>query len=911
LASFRLATVDAYVRSTLECGGSTPLLPNAEEQIQGGVEPPHSKVLCTAISMRVTVSDPATKDLWKKELHFTLAAVLLACLTACPAQAASVLTLQSEYVRINLDGRGLITSITSRQSGKEYLAVGKPSPILSLYENGKSLLPTSATYNRGQHTLTLAYPNGASATVKVLEKEKYFRLQLVALQRRGTVNNIVWGPIHTTLSKTIGDIIGVVRDDEWAIGMLALDDRTTQGPPADSDFGQMYYYIHSPDPAKYPVPAQYTEGERFTIGGNGISDVAFYSHPEEYFHMGFESGALLEPGSGSVITYHARDRRQGYTTFYTLIPGLPPTQPRHQTVDPVAVDFVGSSVALYACPDDLGLSVIENIVLAEGLPHPTINGNWVKDPAAYQPDIFWTGPHDQLIAYADALGLKGVQDDGMGEFYIDPSNHWDGPLVRFADGRRMTIREFTDQTRQHGILYGLHTLCMFVQTKSSDVHPVPNEHFQTVLRTKLAGALSPTDTAITVTDASFLAEKGTWHDNNMNVLRIGTELLTYDGITSAPPWTLQNVKRGQFGTQASAHAAGDELVKLQITCYHGFIPDMKLMTTYADYYAQRLSELGMEYVDFDGFESCMYQNQGDYAFKVFLERLFATYHQLSGGRYLRIMGSTVTEGSWHYMSVCNVGGGSNMFDPGESHWGIEGKDIRYQWGSSYFPITFGVQRYRGDWTAYDAENLEAKSIGWNATYMLGLNQNIVERSGEKDAIFKAIRTWENARGTNVFTKQDKQNLMDLGFKFHLEQTGEKSFFLSPVKEIGVADKADNQVHALVIKNPYNDQPLQCALRFDGPRDATLEGLTITLPGGQQVKSVRKMNSGEFIICTGNTAYVADRFRKKTADLELDRPATLPSGGTTISVQSLGASAPEKSRLQITVWAVGKAEPVGK
>jgi hypothetical protein len=499
----------------------------------------------------------------------------------------------------------------------------------------------------------------------------------------------------------------------------------------------------------------------------------------------------------------------------------------------------------------------------------------------------------------------------MGEFYLDPSDHWGGKLVGFADGRRMTIREFTDQTRQHGIRYGLHTLCMFIQTKSSDVHPVPSEHLQTVLRTRLAGAVASTETAVTVTDPSFLAEKGTWHDNNMNVLRIGAELLTYDGVTRSAPWTLQNVKRGQFGTNASAHAAGDELVKLQITCYHGFIPDMKLMTTYADYYAQRLSDLGMEYVDFDGFESCMYQNQGDYAFKVFLERLFETYHQLSGGRYLRIMGSTIAEGSWHYMSVCNVGGDRNMFDPVGNQWGIEGKDVRYQWDSSYFPITFGVQTYRADWTPYDAENLEAKSIGWNATYMLGLNQNTVEKSGEKEAIFKAFREWENARKAGIFTKQDKQKLMDLGLKFHLEQTGGKSFLLSPVKEIGLAAKADNQIHPLAIKNPYDDQPLQFALRFDGPKDAALDGLIITLPGGQQIKSIRKMNAGEFIICKGYNAYVADKFRKKTADLELDHAAALHSGGTTMSVQSLGASAPAESRLQLIVWAVGKAQPLSK
>lgn len=296
---------------------------------------------------------------------------------------------------------------------------------------------------------------------------------------------------------------------------------------------------------------------------------------------------------------------------------------------------------------------------------------------------------------------------------------------------------------------------------------------------------------------------------------------------------------------------------------------------------------------------------------MFVKRLLETYHKLSGGRYLRIMGSAVTEGTWHYMSVTNVGGGNNMFDPVENKWGIEGKDIRYQFGSSYFPITFGAQPYRGDWTPYDAENLEAKSIGWNATYMLGLNQNTVEKSGEKEAIFKAYRAWESARGAGVFTEQNKQELMDLGLKFHLEETGEKSFLLSPVKEIGITGEADNQIHSLAIKNPYDDQPLQFALRFEGPEDAALDGLIITLPGGEHLKSVRRMKSGEFIICKGNTAYVADKFRKKTAELELDHVASLPSGDTTMSVQSLGASATGKSRLQLTVWAVGKAEPVRK
>ena len=346
----------------------------------------------------------------------------------------------------------------------------------------------------------------------------------------------------------------------------------------------------------------------------------------------------------------------------------------------------------------------------------------------------------------------------------------------------MTYKEFTDETRKNGIKYGLHTLCLFLQGgRCTDVTPVPSEHLQTVLRTKLAQDISATDTVITVTAPSFLAEEGTWPlGDEGNYLRIGGEMLTYNGISETAPYTLKNVKRGH-ASQAQAHKAGDEVVKLQQNCYNGFCPDMKLMPEYADYYANVMHENGMEFVDFDGLESTLYMNQGYYGVRKFFRRLFDTYGKLTGGEAPRVMGSCVFAGGWEYMSVCNVGGGNNMFDPVMNRWGIEGKDIRQGFGNSYFPCTFGIQDYHGDWSVYDAENLEAKSIGWGATYMLGLNENAVERSGEKAAIFRAYRTWENARAANVFTEAMKRQLKDLDYKFHLEQTGEKSFVLYPIQ----------------------------------------------------------------------------------------------------------------------------------
>ena len=677
-------------------------------------------------------------------------------------QPAIIWTGESWFARIGIDEKGFITSLVSRQSGKEYSPASHPSPLLSLHEFqqpcSRLLFPASASCLVKSREIELKYPNGATAVVKAASNDGYFRFQLVSLVPRGDVDNIVWGPLHTTVSKIIGDLLGVVRDDDWAIGMLGLDDNTITGPPLDGDCYGMGYYIHSPDPEKYPVPAKYREGQQFNIGGDGVSDTAFYSHPEEYFQQVFGSGARLEPGFGSTVAYHARDRRQSYVHWFSLLPDFERSRPRHMVSDLLdGVDFIGSGVALYACPDEQGLATIEKILLAEGLPHIEIDGKWIRDPAYNKPDIAWRGPHDKLAEYAAALGLKGCQAEGQGEYYANPADHWLGKRVGFSGGRSMTYKEFTDSARD--LKYGLHTLCLFLQPgRCADVTPVPSERLQTVCRTKLARDISPADTEIVVTDPSFLAERGTWpQGDDSNFLRIGGEMLRYDGISDKAPFTLKGVRRGH-ASKAVAHAAGEEVVKLQQNCYNGFVPDMNRMLDYADYFAKVCAENGMGYIDFDGYESLMYQNHGYYAMKAFNRRLFETYAQLTGGKALRVMGSCVFAGAWEYMSVCNVGGGNRMFDPVNNHWGIEGKDIRNALSASYFPATFGIQDFQSSWSTYDAENLQAKSIGWNATYLLGLNQVVVEDCGEHDAIFKAFRVWENARAANVFTSAQKGEL---------------------------------------------------------------------------------------------------------------------------------------------------------
>ncbi len=822
------------------------------------------------------------------------------------------ITLKTSYMSVHINTLGQITSLQAASSRKEYSPADRPSPLLCLEEGHETLVPISATFEKANRALqiVLNYAHGVKAKLTASQHNNYLRFQLNSITPRDGVNSVVWGPVHTTITGKIGDLIGVVRSDDWAIGMMGLTDNTIGGPPAESDFFQMGYYIHSLDPVNHPVPAPYHEGQRLGVGGDGKNDVAFFSHPEEYFQFIVGSAAKVDPGSGSSVTYHSRDRRKPYTFLYSLLPDFPDSTPRHQITDPVDADYIGSAIALYACPDNRGLSVIESIIVAEGLPHITRDGIWIRDPRAQKPDMAWYGPHDRLIEYADALGLKAVQDESLGEYYPNPKDIWGGKKVGFRGGRTSTIKEFADLANAHGILYGLHTLCTFVQPNSSDVSPVPNHNLQTVLRTRITNGISPTDTALTVADASYLAEPGTWHGGpDGSVLRIGDELLTYKSITTSSPSTLTGVKRGQYGTVSGPHAAGDEVAKLQMNCYHGFVPDMELLLKYADYYANLLYKGGMQYVDFDGLESTLYQNQGYYAVRVFFRRLFEKYQKLSGGKYLRVMASATFPGGWEYESVGNVGGGRQNFDPVANLWGIEGKDIRNGYGNSYYPGTFGIQNYNSDWCTYDAENLQAKSIGWDATYMLGLSESSVEKSGEKAAIFKQYRMWEDARAAYVFAAPAiKTILQDMSLKFHLEQHSKHTFTLFPVREIRPNISTTSSGLAVSIENPYAAQPMQLTIRALAP----VNGLHISLPGTEVVAFEGTLDKGQLIIVQAGKVYIADANRKLIADITKGNSEPILRVGTTTVSLSIKQDAPvDKSAFAVTTWAVGPGIQLGK
>ncbi|MFT3704697.1 MAG: hypothetical protein QM802_20195 [Agriterribacter sp.] len=701
----------------------------------------------------------------------------------------------TDYFKIQVNNKGWITSMQS-VAGKQYREFArkdKPSPLLSLYNSNKKqyYTPVAATYDAAKKMFSLRYPNGSQAKVSIAVFPKYFKLKLESLSPRNGIDDVQWGAIHTNISNLFGEIIGVARDTSdavnYAIGLLALDDNTLGGMSSTvGDAAPFQYIIHSTDTKRFPLPDSLHEGQVFALGGDGISDVAFYSHKEPWYRMMYGDAAQVDSNGMISVSYHSRNRSEKREVYFSLIPIMPVDKPNHIEVQPLpGIDYIGSSVALWGSPDSTALvDVIQTIVLQEGLPHPTINGKWIKDPAAFVPDAMSAGNlNDSIIAYAYRLGFKTISmyDQGFlrpdrgNEGYIDGKD-FDKKPIKMSAGN-VSHKTFSQMAAKYGITIGRTTITNSLAPGTKDASPVPSDSLCYQQKRLLVKTINTSDTVIIVDDPTHLNEIASWegHAENLNIMKIGKELIHYMGVTSQPPYRLLNVKRGYWNTTPSGHNAGDTIYKLQVTInygYDGIIPNMQLQDEIAKYYADVCSINGLAYYDFDGQEFLFNNGHGYYSAKRFFNTMF-THAKESGVPYIRFTGATLSEGSWHYQSIWNVGGGKNLYDVDTREWGSttsQGKDLRDVMYPNFFPVGMGGNfPIKANSTALQYEHIQAISVGVGTTYSLILNQKDVESCPQKEMIFAVIRTWENARAANAFPRWLKKELAKPEWQFHLEQ----------------------------------------------------------------------------------------------------------------------------------------------
>lgn len=712
---------------------------------------------------------------------------LLACcmLSACRKQ---IMSFETDTFKLEVDANGNISSLLDKTHRTEYLPDGQLSPLLAIRVGGEYENPASASWDDNQGILSLTYPkNGATLLVTTKQEKGFITFELQEVRSDKDIDLAVWGPYATTITQTIGECVGVVRDSLFAIGIQALNPKTIGGYPSTED---------DIDPA-------------FDIfATTSLVDVA------DSMKVLYRGQTAKHTEFGSVLQAYCRNRDHervvpmwGHTHY---------TAPAYEDGG-----IIGSKIALFGCPADKVLDHIEEIELTESLPHPELNGVWMKRaPEAAQAYIIYPFNENNIeeaIAFTKRTGLKYLYHGGpfltWGIFKLNPLEFPTG-----LDG----LKDCVNKAAQSGIKLGFHTLSNFITTNDAYVTPVPDKRLAKVGSSILVSDLSPDQHTVEIADPLFFNQM---ENNSLHGVMIGDELIRYERVSEAAPWKLLNCQRGAWGTKAVAHSKGDTIGKLMDHGYKVFLSDTELTKEIARNIAGIFNYTGVQQISFDGLEGAWSTGLGQYGLSLMMKEWYDNL--LPEYRNCINDASMTTHYNWHTFTRMNWGEPWYAgFRESQMNYRLMNQDF---YRRNLIPCMLGWFKFDANTSIEDIEWLLARSAAFDAGYTLVTNKENVANNGESDAIIKAISEWENARLCGAFPKELKKEMEHVSNEYTLTETSATSWLLSPLQvqrfkhTNKILQPGEPVVSKWEFENKNDRQPVQFILKAnDRISDISLE-----------------------------------------------------------------------------------------
>ena len=802
-------------------------------------------------------------DFRKNRIRLCLPLILLGAMLLWSCGEKIDFSFETDYIRLGISDKGNIVSIEDKNTGKEYFAKGQTAPILSLYQDSIYTAPEQATYLADSQIVILKFKGGVTAKIRLQNKKKYLRFELLSLTPRSGTQAVVWGPYTTTINALVGETVGVVRDSLFAIGLQSLNINTIEGIPDDGDNAGGGSFID-------PLPGQsLPDSLKNRIGESISTDVNTDGDMPEYVRM-YRGSLAVKKEFGSELRLFARDRRIAQTIS---------SGDKMRYVAPIQSDVVGSAVAFFGCPTAEVLNVIEKIELGEGLPHPMLDGVWIKrSPRTSEAYMMYEGQNmDKCLEYAKMANFKLVHIGDVFESW----GHFGLKTARFPRGAE-DIRRLTAKAKTEGISLGVHTLTTFTGTNDRYVSPAPNDSLCKTGSSILAKKITGDDQTIYVKDPSFFRNTGATH-----TIKIGKELISYQAVSDDKPWRLLNCVRGQFNTVKASHEAGLVIDKLANNSYSGFLPDIYLQDQYAKRLAEVCNETGIDLMDFDGFEGLEATGHG-----AFGENKFIDLWHKNLNRDRLVCGSNTGHYFWHIYTYMNWG------EPWYS--GLRQSQINYRienqryFERNYMPGMLGWFKLGGDYRPEEIEWIQARSAAFNAGYLLRVDES-VEKSGFKEQFFEAIREWQKARNTKAFTHAQIAGFKDPKKEFHLKKLTADSWALSPVNlQSGYVHKfksvqtGEAITSRFTFNNPHAAQPLQLYITtnaVDGNTTDAAYKLRLEINKYQVLEINDQIKAGSRFIIDGKSVFLCDATWNKLKEIKVNNMPEWSKGGNEILVKS--------------------------
>ncbi|MEI8075297.1 MAG: hypothetical protein WCH78_11165 [Bacteroidota bacterium] len=778
-----------------------------------------------------------------------------------------------------LNKNGVVASMKNLALNKEYLVADSANSLLSIKYQGKLIAPTNCIWNSKSSELSFYYPvDKIVAVVKAKSNASYLSFELIRINEASKVELVLWGPFPTSISDSIGEVVGVVRDKEFAIGIQALNVKTLGGyPNAESDVEPSYDIFET---------------------GNTIDIKA-----EDRTKLLFRGDVARPTSYGSVLQAYCRNRNKD-----RIIENW-----SHKFYQAPAFEdggVIGSKIALFGVPVNEALATLGKIEIAEGLPHPLLDGIWGKTATnaseSYIIMRFGTNNLQDAINVTKASGLRYL-------YHEDPFaswGHFNLNKTEFPDNWK-SLKQSSLIASTQGVRLGVHTLSNFITTNDAYVTPIPDKRLAKVGYTKLTTSINATDTDITIDNPVYFNQ---FQNNTLRSAVIGDEIIRYTSVSESSPWKLLKCTRGAFATKASAHQAGDSMGKLIDHAYQVFLTDASLLDEMSKTIARLFNETNLMQISFDGLEGCWSTGMGQYARQLFTK---TWYDNLSPALKGRVINDASNPGHffWHIYTRMNWG---EPWYAGfrESQLQLRLKNQQF-YKRNLMPSMLGWFSLKLETMPEDIEWMLALGAGYNAGFGLSTSLETLQKHGKNTEIFSLIRNWEKIRLKQAFSEDQKERMRSLKSEYHLDSIGLNKYGLTTIynayfkHNIVKKQPGEPSITNYEFENKGKEQPIRFIISTGA---GTETGEIISNPsisvGEQNALTIPvSLKRNQILYCNGTTISLYDN--QWHLIQEFDSQLTLPkisAGKNTIQFKA-DANANAVGEIKIELRALGEREMI--
>lgn len=719
--------------------------------------------------------------------------------------------LETSRIIVRLNEKGFITNLTDKVNNIEYLAETYPAPLISIRIGNRVEYPAVAKFN-GDKIFLQFEESKVQLHISVVQKINYITFELLDVSPVKVVDLVIWGPYPTKIKETIGESVGVVRNNEFGIGIQALNVKTLGGYPSNESDIEPSYNIFSTD---------------------NLIDV------DECVEFLYRGQTAKKTDFGSVLQAYCRNRDQERIIS---------NWGHSQYVAPAFSDggVIGSKIALFGCTPEKVLDVIENIEIEEGLPHPVIDGQWAKKSTKATSSYLIIGFSEENLDRAIEL----IQKAGLEFLYhgdpFETWGHFELKKTLFPDNWE-SMKRCVQRAKAKGIKLGVHTLSNFITTNDAYVTPIPDQRLAVVGKSILSKDINSSDEVIYIESPVFFNQM---ENNSLKSMLIGNEIIRYQNVSTDEPWRLTGCIRGAFNTAATSHYKGSSISKLMDHSYKVFLGNAELSAEIARTIANFFNESGLKQISFDGLEGLWSTGMGQYARNLFTK---TWYDHLS----TELQGKVINDAS----------------NPNHYNWHI---NTRYNWGEPWYagfresqtmyrlmnqdfyrrnllPAMLGWFNMNTQTSLEDAEWLLARAAGFDAGFAFNLSFDTIEKNGISEEILKSINTWESARMSGAFSREQKLRMENINNEFHLNQVAENKWELFPyqvkrfIHNQKIKQPGEPLFSNFTFDNIYDEQPIIFIIKsLSAPNQTSVSNISVEINNSQKMEIPVEMNPGEIL-----------------------------------------------------------------